>query len=107
MGDQPLSTAKDEETGRPFILCDYNRDGDSYRSPFSNKYFPPCEEGFMIPERLRELEVRCNSVFDTYRQLYYEGGISSVYLWDQEETGGFAGVFLIKKEVDEPQRHVS
>ncbi|KAJ9107884.1 hypothetical protein QFC19_002627 [Naganishia cerealis] len=27
---------------------------------------------------------------------YYEGGLSSVYLWDQED-GGFAGVILIKK----------
>jgi len=27
---------------------------------------------------------------------YYEGGVSSVYLWDTEE-GGFAGVVLIKK----------
>lgn len=31
---------------------------------------------------------------ETYR--YYEGGVSSVYLWDTEE-GGFAGVVLIKK----------
>ena len=29
--------------------------------------------------------------------LYYEGGVSSVYLWDIE--GGFAGCFLIKKNV--------
>ena len=27
---------------------------------------------------------------------YYEGGVSSVYLWDTDE-GGFAGVVLIKK----------
>jgi hypothetical protein len=27
---------------------------------------------------------------------YYEGGVSSVYLWDTED-GGFAGVVLIKK----------
>mmetsp|Transcript_11920 Transcript_11920/g.14836 ORF Transcript_11920/g.14836 Transcript_11920/m.14836 type:complete len:174 (+) Transcript_11920:203-724(+) len=39
--------------------------------------------------------------------MYYEGGISSAYLWDQEESGSFAGCFLIKKEVSEPQRHVS
>ena len=33
----------------------------------------------------------------TYR--YFEGGVSSVYLWDLE-TGGFAGVVLIKKAGD-------
>lgn len=29
---------------------------------------------------------------------YYEGGVSSVYLWDLED-GGFAGVVLLKKGV--------
>ena len=31
--------------------------------------------------------------------MYYEGGISSVYLWDLD-TGGFAGVVCIKKDAD-------
>lgn len=32
--------------------------------------------------------------------MYYEGGVSSVYLWDTEEgNGGFAGAFLISKKV--------
>ena len=30
--DQPLKVEKDTKTGKFFILCDYNRDGDSYRS---------------------------------------------------------------------------
>lgn len=29
---------------------------------------------------------------------YYEGGVSSVYLWDLED-GGFAGVVLLKKSM--------
>lgn len=29
--DQPLKVAKDKATGRDYLLCDYNRDGDSYR----------------------------------------------------------------------------
>ena len=29
--DQPLKVAKDKSTGRDYLLCDYNRDGDSYR----------------------------------------------------------------------------
>ena len=29
--DQPLKIAKDKETGKDYLLCDYNRDGDSYR----------------------------------------------------------------------------
>lgn len=49
----------------------------------------------MPSERLRRLEVQANEAFDTYREMYYEGGISSVYLWDLEK--GFAAVVLIKK----------
>uniref|UniRef100_A0A0L8HAV5 F-actin-capping protein subunit beta n=1 Tax=Octopus bimaculoides TaxID=37653 RepID=A0A0L8HAV5_OCTBM len=58
--DQPLKVASDKLTGRDYLLCDYNRDGDSYR--------------------------------------YFEGGVSSVYLWDLDH--GFAGVVLIKKAGD-------
>ena len=38
--DQPLEIEIDTDSGREFLKCEYNRDGDSYRSPFSNKYFP-------------------------------------------------------------------
>ena len=29
--DQPLKIALDKQTGKDYLLCDYNRDGDSYR----------------------------------------------------------------------------
>lgn len=29
--DQPLKTKMDKATGREYLTCDYNRDGDSYR----------------------------------------------------------------------------
>ena len=32
--DQPLMEAMDVEMGRKYLQCDYNRDGDSYRSPW-------------------------------------------------------------------------
>jgi capping protein (actin filament) muscle Z-line, beta len=94
--DQPLKIAKDKDTGRDFLLCDYNRDGDSYRSPWSNKYDPPLEDGQQPSAELRELEIQANNAFDTYRTMYFEGGVSSVYLWDLDD-GNFAGVVLIKK----------
>ncbi|GMH94278.1 hypothetical protein TrST_g13696 [Triparma strigata] len=98
--DQPLETSTG--TGRPFILSDYNRDGDSYRSPWTNEYAPQIEDGFKPSQKLRALEVQANEIFDSYRELYYEGGISSAYLWDlEEQEGGFAGCFLIKKDVTE------
>lgn len=96
--DQPLKVARDRETGKDFLLCDYNRDGDSYRSPWSNKYEPPLEDGTVPSERLRQLEIDANTAFDLYREMYFEGGTSSVYLWDLDH--GFAGVILIKKPGD-------
>lgn len=109
--DTPLKLAKCEETGKRYLCCDYNRDGDSYRSPFSNKYYPPTgddESPFPSPV-LRELEIKANESFDIYRDLYYEnGGYSSVYLWDTAEDEaadslkeGFAGVVLFKKETED------
>lgn len=29
--DQPLKIVKDKQTKQDYLLCDYNRDGDSYR----------------------------------------------------------------------------
>jgi len=96
--DQPLKIARDKETGKDYLLCDYNRDGDSYRSPWSNTYDPPLDDGAVPSDRLRKLEIDANSAFDQYREMYFEGGVSSVYLWDLDH--GFAGVILIKKAGD-------
>lgn len=96
--DQPLKIARDKETGKDYLLCDYNRDGDSYRSPWSNSYDPPLDDGAVPSDKLRKLEIEANSAFDQYREMYYEGGVSSVYFWDLDH--GFAGVILIKKAGD-------
>jgi capping protein beta len=96
--DQPLKIARDKQLGKDYLLCDYNRDGDSYRSPWSNQYEPPLDDGAMPSERLRKLEIDANTAFDQYREMYFEGGVSSVYLWDLDH--GFAGVILIKKAGD-------
>eukprot|EP00612_Vaucheria_litorea_P000948 CAMPEP_0171460812 /NCGR_PEP_ID=MMETSP0945-20130129/5534_1 /TAXON_ID=109269 /ORGANISM="Vaucheria litorea, Strain CCMP2940" /LENGTH=281 /DNA_ID=CAMNT_0011987081 /DNA_START=1036 /DNA_END=1881 /DNA_ORIENTATION=- len=98
--DQPLQEAKDSKTGRQYILCEYNRDADSYRSPWSNEYDPPLEDAYLLSDELRKLEEDANELFDAYRELYFKGGTSSVYLWDLEENEGFAGAFLIKKDTD-------
>ncbi|XP_020519210.1 probable F-actin-capping protein subunit beta isoform X2 [Amborella trichopoda] len=96
--DQPLEVLCDVESGKEFLLCDYNRDGDSHRSPWSNKYHPPLDDGCQPSADLRKLEVEANDVFAVYRDQYYEGGISSVYMWEPDEGEGFASCFLIKKD---------
>lgn len=109
--DQPLTVKRCRQTGRDYLLCDYNRDGDSYRSPWSNAFDPPLDEGGVggvgaagsegagegaVPsERVRKMELSANEAFDVYRDLYYEGGVSSVYFWNLDD--GFAGVVLLKK----------
>ncbi|KAJ3212754.1 F-actin-capping protein subunit beta [Entophlyctis luteolus] len=97
--DQPLQASKCTVTGKEYLKCDYNRDGKSYRSPWSDQYDPPITDGTHPSERLRKLEIATNEAFDVYRDLYYDGGISSVYLWDTDEKGVFAGVVLIKKAI--------
>jgi len=99
--DQPLKVKKDPKTGKEFILCDYNRDGDSYRSPWSNTYVPELEDGFLPSARLRQMEMEANNVFDVYRKMYFESGYSSVYFFntDEKEDSSFGACFLVHKDV--------
>jgi capping protein beta len=45
------------------------------------------------------MEVKANLAFGAYRQLYFQGGISSVYLWTIEDKLFGFGVF-IKNEIN-------
>lgn len=100
--DQPLKVERDPASGKDFILCDYNRDGDSYRSPWSNTYVPEMDDGFMPSQRLRTMETEAGTIFDVYRKLYFEGGTSSVYFFDtdEKEDDSFGACFLIHKDVE-------
>jgi capping protein beta len=69
--DQPLSTRICTKTGREYLLCDYNRDGDSYRSPWSGEWEPKIDDPVVLDEGIRELEIKANDAFDSYRDLYY------------------------------------
>ncbi|GAB2277790.1 hypothetical protein Dimus_012494 [Dionaea muscipula] len=96
--DQPLQVLYDADCGKDFILCEYNRDADSYRSPWSNKYHPPLDEGIFPSLELRKLEIEANDVFAVYCDQYYECGLSSVYIWEDDDNEGFIACFLIKKD---------
>jgi capping protein beta len=39
------------------------------RSPWSNEYDPPIEDGTAPTPKLRKLEIAANEAFDTYREL--------------------------------------
>ena len=97
--DKPLNIGRCESTGSDFILCELNKDGDSYRSPWSNLYQPPQAEGVALSDTLRRLEIKANEIFNEYRRMYYDGGTSSVYFWDVGPNA-FACAFLIKRDID-------
>ena len=104
--DVPLKLETDPVSETQFIKCEFNRDYDSYRSPISNKYFPPLDDGLELPDRLRQMEIKANKAFGAYRRLYYQGGVSSVYLWEIEDNVFGVGVFL-KNEVETALRNGS
>lgn len=95
--DQPLKVKTCPKTQKDFLICEYNRDGDSYRSPWSNEYVPALPEGTVPSDNLRQLEIQANELFGSYREAYFEGGLSSVYFWDLDS--GMACAVLIKKEI--------
>lgn len=102
--DQPLKIYKDPVSGKEYVVCDYNRDGDGYRSPWSNKYFSEGKEtdGFLPSQRLRSMEVEANKVFDVYRKQYFDTGYSSVYFFETDENDqkAFGACFLIHKDAE-------
>lgn len=119
--DCPLQTASDpNENGKKYLLIDHSRDGDSYRSPWSNQYYPPIVSSedrvaFKPSFELRRVERIANEVFESYCEMYFgkdKGVVSSVYLWDTEDvdgvndsTNGFAGCFLVSKSIkDEKEK---
>ena len=90
----------DTTSGRKFLKHEYNRDGDSYRSPWTNTYFPASDESTFYPsDQLLRIEQRANEVFATYVKLYYDYATSSVYFNDTDGQG-FNACFLVKKEMD-------
>lgn len=79
------------------MKCEYNRDGEGYRSPWSNKYFPaPTEDPIYPSAELLQLEQKANDVFQRYAQLYFDQALTSVYFFDTDYDG-FGACFLVKK----------
>ena len=98
----PLCINTSDSIG-PFITSEFNHDGDSYRSPWSNEYFPTTEGHKLLPNELRELEVRLNKLVKLYTTLYYgEQAVSSTYIWEQGDaiSSGFNCAVLIKNKID-------
>ena len=106
--DQPAEISKLDKLGE-FLTCEYNREGDYYRSNLTNKYYPTPEEednesGLRYPtEELREMELGFNKLFKEYTRLYYGGsGICSCFCWELGKivSEGICVAVVIKNLVD-------
>ncbi len=100
--DQPLQVFKGDV---PFLLSDYNRDGNLFRSPHDNKFYnletKLPEKDAELNEKLTTLEKELNSAFDIYVNMYYGTAISSVYVYQVEDQINCA--ILIKNTIENAQ----
>lgn len=51
---------QDPQTSSAFIKTEFNRDGSSYRSPYSNVYVPQQADAYFPSEPMRNFEKKCN-----------------------------------------------
>lgn len=86
---------EDAKVGKQFLKCEANRFGDSYRSPWTNEYIPPTEDAKLPSPNFRDLELKAQPLFEEYKRLYYEGGISSVYINEIEEPNKIRFQFML------------
>ena len=99
--DNRTKVCKDDPKGE-FIMCEQNRDGDSYRSPYSNNYYPPTEDAKYPSAPLRDLEDKLNKMFKLYIKHYYSlSTLCSVYCWElgDELSDGYGVAVLIKNSL--------
>ena len=104
--DNRTKVCKEDPKGE-FIMCEQNRDGDSYRSPISNNYFPPTDDAKYSSEPLRKLEETLNKMFKIYVRLYYTPStLCSVYCWELGETlsEGYGVAVLIKNSLTDQKK---
>lgn len=87
----------------PFISCSYNKNEDSYRSPWSNTYFPDTKNEHVLSTEIRKLEEELNKLVKNYTKFYYnQTSVSSVYISLSGElvSSGFTCIILIKNNIE-------
>ncbi|CAG9331574.1 unnamed protein product [Blepharisma stoltei] len=96
----PLKILTCPETLKPFLGCEFNQFGLSYRSPYSNTYVPELDKACNLSKSLRDIEIRANTVLEEYQMCYYSEGISSAFTKETSDRS-YEVCFLIKKQTDE------
>lgn len=89
------------EPKKEYLKCRFNKSGGSYRSPWTNEYFPSTQNGKYPPDELRYIEEDMGFLLDKYKELYYgKEAISSFYTWEMGESliNGFGACALFVKK---------
>jgi capping protein beta len=102
--DQPLGVISDSNKGVDFLKCEYNRDGDCWRSPYCNEYFPQphgddMSDAFYPSGSLLEMEQKGNVMIKEYAGLYFANPIANVYFFETTDSG-FGACYLIKNDLE-------
>lgn len=102
--DQPLERINDSKNGNDFLKCEYNRDGDCWRSPYTNEYFPqPHEEdmsdAFYPTGNLKEMENKANAMIKEYATLYFTNPLANAYFFETTDSG-FGACYLIMNSLN-------
>lgn len=92
------SEIEDADPDHPFLKTEFNRDGDSYRSPITNSYYPESEGGYVPTGELRKIEELGNVLFGEYTKLYYgNSALGSFYVSESGNPNQFSCGFFAKK----------
>jgi hypothetical protein len=82
--EQIYGVEEDKETNSLFLKTDFNKSKKigsvCYRSPYSNKYYPPTEEGNYPSPIIRNIEEKGSLLFNEYAKLYYGECISNFFV---------------------------
>ena len=83
-------TEMDAEENLPFLKTYHNmcrkKDGKvSFRSPYTNKYYPPLEDGAYPSPLVRNIEEKGRILFQEYAKMYYgENWIANFFVEESE-----------------------
>ena len=93
-----LGTETDEKVNKEFVKSEINHFNGSYRSPYTQDYYPTPDNKPYISPKMAIYERNLNVCFDEYASLMYLDSASSVYSWETNKS--LISVFFIKKSLE-------
>lgn len=84
-----------------YLKTEFNRNGNSYRNPYTNSYSPEDSNGYRPAGAFRTLEENGAVLFDEYVKQYYgPDTVGNFYVMESEEgNGSFSCGFFAKKGI--------